>query len=872
MKKISEMTLKEKLGQLVMCGFEDPFYDEHARILIEDYKVGNIILFKRNVENMKQVIELNKTIYNKVLENTGIMPFISIDQEGGMVTRIMDGATFCPGTMTISASDDKKNAYNIGRIMGVELTKLGINLNLAPSLDVNNNPNNPVIGIRSYSDDPKRVSEFGNQFIKGLQEEKIFATAKHFPGHGDTNVDSHLGLATLNFDRNRLDNIELVPFKSAIKNGVKAIMSAHIIFKAIDDVPATLSDKVLTNLLREELGFEGLIVSDCMQMKAIDNLYTTEQGTVRGIKAGLNIACVCHSLDRQINTLKALEDAIKNGIIPMEVIDERVERILKYKEEIQEHMLEEFYNKDNDELAEFFNHIEDNKKEAQRISDEALTLYRGVPYIYNKKTLVIGNVPFASTIAEDKLNNKNLLQLLKESTDLDVLEVDVNPENIDEIVDKAKKYEKVIYVAYNINSNLNQGKLADALNNNVKELYIISSRNPYDILHLKNIKNIVCLYEYSVLSIQTMLKYIKGEIKPNGVLPVDIDRRLPIGASIYLGLKDYSLEDNLAYLKLLKEKKISYVFLSAQMEEANDSFYKELKTVIDYANENKIKLIVDVNKKELRTLKDKKLLNKIDIIRLDYGFSYEEILNMQKEDFLIELNASTVNDKLLKYLKDNNADFSRYRVSHNFYPKPYTGLSFERVKEKNEMFKKYGFTVMMWIPTISHRRLPLYRGLPTIEEQRDNNIMANISECILAKADNVFFGDAFATEEELDAAINNSKDILNIPIIVKKGISKEEKMQLERIHINRTDYSDYMIRSSIRCENIKEFNCVKRMKKDITIDNVNYKRYQGEVGIVLKEMPKDDGVNVVARCVCNDALIDNIKGDQRFKFVIIGEE
>ena len=113
MKKISEMTLKEKLGQLVMCGFEDPFYDEHARILIEDYKVGNIILFKRNVENMKQVIELNKKIYDKVLENTGIMPFISIDQEGGMITRIMDGATFCPGGMSISASDDKNNAYNI---------------------------------------------------------------------------------------------------------------------------------------------------------------------------------------------------------------------------------------------------------------------------------------------------------------------------------------------------------------------------------------------------------------------------------------------------------------------------------------------------------------------------------------------------------------------------------------------------------------------------------------------------------------------------------------------------------------------------------------------------------------------------------------
>ena len=160
MKKISEMTLKEKLGQLIMCGFEDPFYDEHARILIEEYKVGNIILFARNVVNMKQLIELDKTIYKKIIENTGIMPFISIDQEGGMVTRIMDGATFCPGNMTITASDKSENAYKIGSIMGEELVRLGINFNLAPSLDVNNNPSNPVIGVRSYSDDPKKVSCF----------------------------------------------------------------------------------------------------------------------------------------------------------------------------------------------------------------------------------------------------------------------------------------------------------------------------------------------------------------------------------------------------------------------------------------------------------------------------------------------------------------------------------------------------------------------------------------------------------------------------------------------------------------------------------------------------------------------------------------
>lgn len=873
MKKLSEMTLKEKLGQLVMCGFEDPFYDEHAKILIEEYKVGNIILFARNVKDMRQLISLNKDIYKKIIENTGIMPFISIDQEGGMVTRIMDGATFCPGNMTISASDRSQNAYEIGRIMGEELIKLGINLNLAPSLDVNNNPKNPVIGVRSYSDDPKRVSIYGKEYIRGLQEKGVLATAKHFPGHGDTVVDSHLGLASLNFDLDRLNSIELVPFKTAIKNGVEAIMSAHIIFKELDDVPATLSHKILSGLLRQELGFNGLIVSDCMQMKAIDNLYTTEAGTVMGIKAGLNIACVCHTLERQINTLKALEEAINNGTIDIKIIDERVERILNAKSKIEKLMNEEFYNKSVDELVEYFNNIDDHKEIAQQVSDEALTLYKGSAYKYNKNTLLIGNVPFASTIAEDKLNSRNLLDVLRhENIGIDVLEVNINPENIDEIVEKAKAYQSVIYVTYNMMQNLNQTVLANRLEKEIKDFYVISSRNPYDCLQLSEVKNVVCLYEYTKVSIQTMMKYIKGEIVAKGTMPISIDRRLPIGASIYLGLKDYSLSDNIKYLDLLKKKKINYVFLSAQMEEANDQFYDELKRIIDYCNDINIKLIIDVNKKEYEKLKELDLIKGIDILRLDYGFSYEEILNMQNENFLVELNASTINESLLEYLVKNKADFSRYRVSHNFYPKPYTGLSFEKVKAKNEMFKKYGFTVMMWIPTIKNKRLPLYKGLPTIEEQRYGNIIANVSECILASADNVFFSDAYATEEELDLAINNSTDVINIPIVVKKGISDIELAHLKKIHYNRSDASEYMIRSSIRCEGIKEFNIRERTKFDVTIDNYKNKRYQGEVGIVLKDMVKDEAVNVVGRCICNDSLIDNINGGQKFKFVIIGEE
>ena len=338
MKTIKEMTLKEKLGQLIIAGFNGYEYNEHLKTLIEEYKVGNIILFSRNIKNIDQLITLNKKIFSEIEKNTGNIPFITIDQEGGMVTRIMDGATFCPGNMTLTATNNSDNAYRIGKIMGDELTHLGINMNLAPSLDVNNNPENPVIGVRSYGDNPKTVSEYGNKYIKGLQEKGVIATAKHFPGHGDTNVDSHLGLPMITHTLKELEEVELVPFKSAIKNGVDAIMSAHIVFSEIDKsgLPGTLSKVILNDLLREKLNFKGLIVSDCMQMKAIDDQYTTERGTLMGIKAGLDMACISHDLEKQVGALKLIEKAIEKGEISEDLIDEKVERILSYKEKTKQ--------------------------------------------------------------------------------------------------------------------------------------------------------------------------------------------------------------------------------------------------------------------------------------------------------------------------------------------------------------------------------------------------------------------------------------------------------------------------------------------------------------------------------------------------------
>ena len=227
LKSLKEMTLKEKLGQLILPGFHSTYYDDQIKTLIEDYHVGNIILFTRNFESAEQIRNLCITLHEKVLEHTGHIPFIAIDQEGGLVTRMMKDVTFAPGPMTASSSIENATYYT-GKMLAEDMIRLGMNLNLAPSLDVNNNPNNPVINVRSYSDDPKVVAELGKKFIKGSSEFGVLACGKHFPGHGDCEVDSHLGLPTINYDLDRIHQVEMYPFMQNID--VPAIMSAHILY------------------------------------------------------------------------------------------------------------------------------------------------------------------------------------------------------------------------------------------------------------------------------------------------------------------------------------------------------------------------------------------------------------------------------------------------------------------------------------------------------------------------------------------------------------------------------------------------------------------------------------------------------------------
>ena len=519
MKDFEDLTLEEKLGQLLVIGFHETVLTDEVRALIRKYKFGNFILFARNVVDLPQLEKLTRDIYDEVMDSIGIMPFIGIDQEGGNTVRIMDKLTFYPGSMTLAATD-LSNAEIIGHMMGKHLISLGINMNFAPVLDINNNPKNPIIGIRSYSDKPEIVSKYGIELMKGMKSEGVIATVKHFPGHGDVEIDSHLGLPVLPFDKERLYNMELKPFIDAINNDVQNIMAAHIIFQEVDkENPATVSKDILKGILRDELKYTGLITSDCMEMKAISDTITTPGGALKGIQAGDDLVLVSHTKQLQIDSANLLKLSIEDKSLSIEEVDEKVKRILKYKNEVYSIMNKKFFN--NPDNLEIFND-ESQGEVLQNIVDSSLTFVNGKKLELKGKTLIYWSQQFASTIAEDILNGDNMGDLInKEIPSADTLEY-IADQYSEKLVKESKIYDTVVFISFNAFSYQNQTKMINEINDICSNFYVISIRNPYDYLYLNQSINYYTLYESTPNSMRTVVKFLKGEIDAAGKLPVTL--------------------------------------------------------------------------------------------------------------------------------------------------------------------------------------------------------------------------------------------------------------------------------------------------------------------------------------------------------------
>ncbi len=322
---INAMNLEEKIGQLFIVGIDGTKIDPETKSFLEEYPFGGVILFQRNIQSPEQLKEFTGRLQKLSYNNLPL--FIAVDEEGGRVTRT-PGEKF-PSAQKMSQMEVDE-VYEIGKRMGAKLDDLGINLNFAPVLDINLDPRNEVIGERSFGSEPDKVAKYGLALSRGLEDKGIISAAKHFPGHGSTIVDSHYDLPVLDKSREELLSFETIPFREAVKYQIPAVMTAHIRVNEMDQKPATMSREVL-NLLREDLSFEGVIISDDLGMEALTKYYVWEEIVLDSFLAGVDIMLICHNQDSQAAAFNILLEAYQEGIISEDRLNQSLRRILNLK-------------------------------------------------------------------------------------------------------------------------------------------------------------------------------------------------------------------------------------------------------------------------------------------------------------------------------------------------------------------------------------------------------------------------------------------------------------------------------------------------------------------------------------------------------------
>ena len=324
------MNLKEKVGQVFMLGLQGTEVSKELRTLFQHYHPGGVVLFTRNLEEPAQAAHL----INALQKLAPAMPlFVAIDQEGGRVARLPKGFTVFPGQGALGRAGTVELAYSFAEVTAQELRAIGVNMNLTPVLDINSNPHNPIIGDRAFGNEPLQVETLGLAVIAGLQDNGVLACGKHFPGHGDTSVDSHKELPIVSHGLERLREIELRPFVHCFSNGLAAVMSAHVKYPALDpEFPATLSSAIMTDLLRSQLHFKGLALTDDLEMRAILAHYGIEEAAIRSLNAGADILLICKEEEHQVAAMDAVYQAVKKGEISELQLQHAVLRILEAKE------------------------------------------------------------------------------------------------------------------------------------------------------------------------------------------------------------------------------------------------------------------------------------------------------------------------------------------------------------------------------------------------------------------------------------------------------------------------------------------------------------------------------------------------------------
>lgn len=504
------MDTKHLIGQKLVAGFAGQQMPEDFKQKVAEYKIGNVILFANNVQNEVQLTRLCREIHDYVLEQTGQIPFLTIDQEGGCVTRLSEDFAVVPGAMQISGTGDPHKAYLAGRITAAELRRCGVNFDLAPVADVNSNPQNPVIGVRSYGDTPQQTADYAVQMAKGLMDGGVLACAKHFPGHGDTAVDSHIGLPMVDKSLPQLKACELVPFRALIDSGISGIMTTHILFPQLepDGLPATMSRRILTDLLRGELGFEGLILSDCMMMGAIAQHYGTVEGGVKAFAAGVDLVFTSHDIHLSCHIAERMYQKLEQGEIDRAAIEESTARILRYKQWLTQQPAAP---------------VTDGKAQADEMYRQSLAALHAPVTLQNP--IAIACHPFVTTLASSPQNKDiNFARSLGESLGCDYIVNGIEPDEaeIAAIVARARQHGSIVFASYNGHVKQAQCRLGKALAQLGLPMVWAAMRNPYDLKDLPKEVYGICAFEYTGRSIQAVTDVLQGRLVPQGRLSVTL--------------------------------------------------------------------------------------------------------------------------------------------------------------------------------------------------------------------------------------------------------------------------------------------------------------------------------------------------------------
>lgn len=543
---ISRMTLEEKVGQLFVMrvyghSATDPDQADidanlneigvrTAAELIAKYRVGGIIYFAwaHNTRNPHQIADLSNGIQKASLaQPRGLPVLITTDQEHGIVARVGKPATLFPGAMAIGAGGSRSDARALGRIAGTELRALGIRQDYSPDSDVNVNPANPVIGVRSFGADPEAVADLVAAEVKGYQASGVAATAKHFPGHGDTAVDSHFGFPVITHSRELWEKLDAVPFRAAIRAGIDAIMTAHIMVPALDDSgdPATLSHPILTGILREELGYDGVVVTDSLGMEGVRQKYGDDRVPVLALKAGVDQLLNPPSLDVAWN---AVLGAVRDGELTEARVDESLLRILRLK--ARRGLLEEAYVTADgvDRNVGTPAHL----RAADRVADRTTTLLvnerRLLPLSRrtHPRLLVVGADPASpsgtdgppTTVLADAFTGLGFTAT--------ALSTGTAPSaaTIEKAVTAAGNADAVVVGTYNLTGASSQRTLVDRLRATGRPVIVIAIRNPYDVAQLTGVQACLASYSWTDVELRAAARVIAGKVKPQGRLPVPVQR------------------------------------------------------------------------------------------------------------------------------------------------------------------------------------------------------------------------------------------------------------------------------------------------------------------------------------------------------------